>query len=301
MLAAAVTCAALGLPVLPQGVGGLVAAARAQGANDERQAYEKAMADPTIANLRDYLRRFPLGEGRPAISTLLLKRQDEVAWEAARRGGNQAALSLYLDLYPSGIHADEARRMMSALPPSQPPAPPGNSPQPPPAVEPATTETPPPQPAAPSFNRFVNRDLTGNADGTIPAGTIEDCESFCASNNSCVGYTYSRWARLCFLKSYVGELSMNARVTSGVKGTYGTPPASGSAVTFERFRQRGFLTSGTRQTSATSVAGCENACWNWDACIAYTFRSARGLCDLYDVTNEYYSQAGSMSGAKRQD
>jgi hypothetical protein len=363
-LAAAVACAALGLPMLPPGVGGLVVPAWAQGA-DERQAYQKAMADPTISNLRDYIRRFPLGTGRPAINELLVKRQDEVAWETAKQGGTRAAFALYLDLYPSGIHADEAKRMVSTLgarpadmidyprtvlngtimarldgdaehckaacvarsdcagydslstdnscrlyssvlsargdPASSAGArerlrgyqpPPESAPEPPQQAE---------EPAPPSFNRFVNRDLSGDADTTIPAGAIEECESFCASSGSCAAYTYNRWAKLCFLKSSVGDLKMNARVTSGVKDTYGTPAESNNTITFEHFRQKGFLTSGTPAPTAFSSDGCENACRQWGACIAYTFHSGQNRCDLYDVTDEYYSQPGSMSGAKRQD
>jgi hypothetical protein len=200
------------------------------------------------------------------------------------------------------MHADEARQKIAALPPDgnnepqpQPPAPQ------PPAPQPPASQPSPPQPATPTFNRFVNRDLSGSADKTVPAGTIEECESICGSDGSCAAYTYNRWARLCFIKSSVGELATNARVTSGVKSTYGTPPASTSAVSFEHFRARGFLTDPARQTFVASSDGCENACWNWGACIAYTFHSGQNRCDLYDVTEEYFPQAGSMSGAKRQN
>jgi hypothetical protein len=381
-LAAAVVCAPIGLALLPPGAGGVVVPARAQGA-DERQAYQKAMADPTISNLRDYIRRFPLGAGRPAINELLVKRQDEVAWENAKRDGTRAAVSLYLDLYPSGIHADEAKRMVSALgarpadmidyprtalngtimarldgdaehckaacvarsdcagydsltadnscrlyssvlsargdpassagarerlrgyqpPPESAPEPPQPTEEPPqPTEEPPAAEPPQAQePAPPSFNRFDNRDLSGSAQTTIPAGAIGECESFCASNNSCAAYTYNRWAQLCFLKSDVGELRLNARVTSGVRSTYGAPFESSSTITFEHFRQKGFLTSGTRSSTESSPDECENACREWRACIAYTYHAGQGRCDLYDETDEYYSQAGSVSGAKRQD
>jgi hypothetical protein len=289
-LVAAAASAMFGLAVLPWVANSLVAPARAQGADDERQAYQKAIADPTPANLKAYLRKFPFGEKNAEIGALLVKVEDDIAWGQADKDGTRAALSSYLLLFPLGSHVDEARQKIAALPPDN---------QPPPA--PSLSPPSPPQPATPTFNRFVNRDLTGSADSTVSAGTIEECESICGSNGSCAAYTYNRWARLCFIKSFVGELATNARVTSGVKSTYGTPPASTSAVSFEHFRARGFLTDPARQTFVASSDGCENACWNWGACIAYTFHSGQNRCDLYDVTEEYFPQAGSMSGAKRQN
>jgi hypothetical protein len=296
-LLAAMACAVLGLAALPRGAGGLVVTARAQGADDERQAYQKAIADPTPANLKAYLRKFPIGEKRAEIGALLVKAEDDIAWGDARKAGTRTAFSSYLLLFPQGMHADEARQKIAALPPDG-----NNEPQPqPPAPQPPASQPSPPQPATPTFNRFVNRDLSGSADKTVPAGTIEECEGICGSDGSCAAYTYNRWARLCFIKSSVGELATNARVTSGVKSTYGTPPASTSAVSFEHFRGRGFMTDPARQTFAPSSDGCENACSNWGGCIAYTFRSGQNRCDLYDVTEEYFPQAGSTSGAKRQD
>jgi hypothetical protein len=372
-----------------------VTVARAQ-ASDEENAFNKASTDPTISNLRDYLRRFPFGAHRNAIRALMNKRQEEIAWQTARQKGTRAALTVYLDLYPSGAHAADAKTMISSLaqgggdlvdypgtvlngtisdklntdleacknkcksaslcagydfsgtdkscrlyssvisarvdpdfsagtrdrlsgyapPPiaatqqqlSAPDILQGQQAGGEAAAEPnfgdqqaAAAPQQPPAPPPPSFNRFINRDMAGNAVQTLTIDNLDGCESVCASTNYCAAYTYNRWAHLCFLKSSTGELKVNARVTTGVRTSYGVPPTSSSSLHFEYFNGKGFFSTPARQNFAASRDGCANACWNWDACIAFSFHRTEDRCDMYDQTDQYYTQRGVLSGAKRQD
>lgn len=186
-------------------------------------------------------------------------------------------------------------------PPTNPPAFP-QAPEPPPQPSPPEQEavavTPPPV----TFRRFLNRDLKSEAAETRQAESVEQCESMCqASQGWCKAFTYDAWNRKCFLKERPGQLSMNARATSGVMSGSETPSASGSATYFEYFNGKAFSGNGFRELTARSRDECERDCSSQNQCIAFGFTQSQKRCLLFDQPGEYSSSRGTDSGAKRQD
>jgi TPR repeat protein len=89
--------------------------ANAQSSPDETSAYERSVNDPTIENLREYLREFPFGVHREEVKKRLDQQVEGVAWERAKSQKTRADLTAYLNLYPAGAHAQEAKRLIAAL------------------------------------------------------------------------------------------------------------------------------------------------------------------------------------------
>jgi formylglycine-generating enzyme required for sulfatase activity len=97
---------------------------------DDR-AFQQARAEGSREALEAYLQRFPGGghetDARIALEELrraeedqeraraAAERQDDEAWEAARRARNIAAVDAYLANWPAGRHGDEARKLRQAL------------------------------------------------------------------------------------------------------------------------------------------------------------------------------------------
>ncbi|WP_245318359.1 MULTISPECIES: PAN domain-containing protein [unclassified Mesorhizobium] len=185
--------------------------------------------------------------------------------------------------------------------PMNPPAPPQASepsPQPVPPEQEAVAVMPPPA----TFTRFLNRDLKSEAAETRQTESVEQCESMCRTSGGwCKAFTYDAWNRKCFLKERPGQLSMNARATSGVVSGSETPSASGSAVYFEYFNGKAFSGNGFRVLAARSRDECERDCSSQDQCIAFGFTQSQKRCVLFDQPGEYSSSRGTDSGAKRQD
>ncbi|GLR46234.1 hypothetical protein GCM10007880_67520 [Mesorhizobium amorphae] len=199
-------------------------------------------------------------------------------------------------------HTAATRSLVTGYhPPVNPPAPPQAaepSPQPGPPEQEAVAVTPPPA----TFRRFLNRDLKSEPAETRQAESVEQCESMClASEGWCKAFTYDAWNRKCFLKERPGQLSMNARATSGIVSGSENPSASGSAIYFEYFNGKAFSGNGFKVMAARGRDECERACSALGQCIAFGFTQSQKRCVLFDQPGEYSSSRGTDSGAKRQD
>lgn len=115
-----------------------------------------------------------------------------------------------------------------------------------------------------------------------------------------MAYTYNAWNRgLCFLKSNVGNLKVDARATTGVVREV-RPNNSSAPVTFEFFNNKAFPGRGYRSAPGSSRGQCESICWGDDRCIAFNFARGQRMCDLFSQAGEYSTRNGYDAGAKRQ-
>ncbi|MFH4979042.1 hypothetical protein AB6A40_005751 [Gnathostoma spinigerum] len=62
-----------------------------------------------------------------------------------------------------------------------------------------------------------NINLNGGTYDELPANDIKRCCIACARNPCCLGYSYSRSQRRCYMKSAVSDSSVNYDITSGLK------------------------------------------------------------------------------------
>jgi hypothetical protein len=148
--------------------------------------------------------------------------------------------------------------------------------------------------------KYHNRDLPGGDLSRSKKATLDDCVSACQDNSACMAYTFDRWNNYCFLKSQVGELTINPRSVSGVRSD--PPPRENTIapIRMERYRGKIFPGEGDRSFLAKSVEGCEQPCKQDNSCVAYTFTRATKQCRLFSSTGEYFPDRSHDSGTKIQ-
>lgn len=150
------------------------------------------------------------------------------------------------------------------------------------------------------FNTFSSYDLEGTLVSQFGTADPGLCENACRNDGVCMGYTYDRWNRRCYLKSNVRLLYKNARGLSGID-TRLAPRFSQARVYYEYFNNRAFAGEGRERMKASSRDICQKTCDATSWCSAFRFQTSGGTCSLYENAPEYFSQNGIYSGAKVQD
>jgi hypothetical protein len=74
-------------------------------------AFQEAVAAGTIPAFQSYLEAFPGGPRNPA-AVAAIAAFEERAWDGARAARSDSAFSVYLELYPEGVHAAGARSFL---------------------------------------------------------------------------------------------------------------------------------------------------------------------------------------------
>ena len=162
------------------------------------------------------------------------------------------------------------------------------------------------KPSAPSpvsaanYKTFDNLDIESSGVTKLKSGDLETCISACQQQESCRGYTFDKWNRICYLKSELGLFKLNPRSSSGVREDTRVPKKSMSSIIMERYPMKAFSGLGFREVSATNPQLCESICEAEEECIAYTFHFAKMQCNLFKSTGEYFSDSSAASGGKRQ-
>ena len=153
-----------------------------------------------------------------------------------------------------------------------------------------------------SFVSYVNRDLPGNDLQTIRNTTLETCSSQCKSTAECKAYSFDRWNRWCYLKSGIGQLTLEPRSITAIRSSVGRPQSSEAIIRMYRYRQKAFREGKILERVDNFTAGkCEQTCVGNEACIAYTFFKGAHQCILLTDAGEYFPDNGADSGAKQQD
>ncbi len=165
---------------------------------------------------------------------------------------------------------------------------------------------PPARPIAPSpasaanYKTFDNLDIESSGVTRLKSGDLENCVSACRQQESCRGYTFDKWNRICYLKSELGVFKLNPRSSSGVREDTRVPKRSVSNVIMERYPMKAFSGGGYMAASAANPQICENVCGSDEECIAYTFHFAKMQCNFFKSTGEYFGDSSAFSGGKRQ-
>src|SRR5262249_18956183 len=165
-----------------------------------------------------------------------------------------------------------------------------------PVVAGALDVGPPPQ-----FANYDNYDLVGRDIRQINQISIGECASACVRTAQCIGYSFDKWNRHCFLKASAGVFRLEPNSISGLRPGAARPAMASTAVTMQRYRNKAFPYKGQEARKADSFEDCEKRCAGEEGCVAFTYFKVSGQCRLMPTTGEYFADAKADSGVKRQE
>jgi hypothetical protein len=154
--------------------------------------------------------------------------------------------------------------------------------------------------AKPTFVIRENWDLTGQDLRRLSGVSAEECKEACRMDGECVGFTSDRWNRYCFLKSNVRGLRLEPKALSGWREGASSPEPSISERVFEPYRKRRFSGAIIDSKVVETSGLCQSACSDADQCMGFSFVNNSRLCSRFSQIENYYSDDGVVSGAKRQ-
>lgn len=186
-----------------------------------------------------------------------------------------------------------------APPTATPTASPTFAPFPAATAFPAPTPTFRPQP--PGYVAYENRDIDGgDLPGFLPHLRDVDqsaCESACNNNAECVGYSYGKWDRACYLKGSLPNLRFEPNSTAIVRRNQPRPPDAPGGRRIEN-TARTFAGSRYSTSNTSSRSSCAELCQRDDFCLGYQYVSP--ACWRYNKIDFATKDPSAQSGVKRQ-
>lgn len=150
------------------------------------------------------------------------------------------------------------------------------------------------------FRHMQNTDLVGPLISKARAQDLAECEAACAGDEACKAYSFNAWNSLCFLKQEPTLRLLEPSTVSGLKGETYPPPISDATPAMVRFRAKLFPGTPAREAPEARFEDCEQSCEASENCVAYSFIKADSVCRMFERADEYSSDDGADSGAKRQ-
>jgi hypothetical protein len=151
------------------------------------------------------------------------------------------------------------------------------------------------------FASYDNYDLVGTDIRELRNTDLTGCAAACETDRRCVGYSFDKWNRYCFLKSGTRLFRLEPNTTSGLRPDAPKPTLASAPVTMQRYRNKAFPYGGQETRRADSLDECEARCAQDTACVALTFFKASQQCRLMHSTGEYFPDPRADSSIKRQD
>ncbi len=132
---------------------------------------------------------------------------------------------------------------------------------------------------------------------------IDECAKQCTGNSRCLGFSFDRWNKTCYLKSKVSDSILDPHSVIAVKKPAEIPKVSQQAAVIEILRDRRM--KGPTKTSkiVANFPACKSACEGEIKCIAFNFLKESGRsdnCELYQLVSDHVRDASVDSGYKRQ-
>jgi serine/threonine protein kinase len=158
-----------------------------------------------------------------------------------------------------------------------------------------------PPPPRITYRTFENRDIDGgDLPGKLPHLTDVDqqvCQSTCDTTSGCIGYSYGKWDRACYLKQSLPDLRHEPNSTAAIRSGQQTPADFQSGKKMEKATR---IFAGNRYSTspAANREACSNICDSEVACLGYQF--VGGSCWRYDRIDFATKDPKAESGVKRQ-
>lgn len=171
---------------------------------------------------------------------------------------------------------------------------------------PAVTATPAPTPTfrpptTPTYWVYENHDIDGgDLPGSLPHLRDVDqsaCESACNNNSQCVGFSYGKWDRACYLKGSLPNLRFEPNSTGVIRRSQLRPSDATGAKKVEPAK-RSFAGNRYSITNTGSRQACADLCQRDDSCLGYQYVSP--ACWRYDKIDFATRDDTAQSGVKRQ-
>lgn len=158
----------------------------------------------------------------------------------------------------------------------------------------------PPAPRV-TYRIFENRDIDqGDLPGKLPHLQDVDqqvCSSTCDTTKDCIGYSYGKWDRACYLKQSLPDLRREPNSTVAIRSDQKTPPDFQSGTRMDK-TQRTFAGNRYSTSQAANRDACSRICESETACLGYQFIG--GSCWRYDRIDFATTDRAAQSGVKRQ-
>lgn len=152
-----------------------------------------------------------------------------------------------------------------------------------------------------TYRIFENRDIdAGDLPGKLPHLLDVDqqtCSSTCDTTKDCIGYSYGKWDRACYLKQSLPDLRHDPNSTAAIRSNQMTPPDFQGQKKIEK-TQRTFAGNRYSTSPASSRDACSRICESETACLGYQFIG--GSCWRYDRIDFATKDPAAQSGVKRQ-
>ncbi|MDB5533698.1 MAG: hypothetical protein JWO28_2013 [Hyphomicrobiales bacterium] len=162
------------------------------------------------------------------------------------------------------------------------------------------------QRAAMRFVTYSGYDMYGG-DMVGPTGLVmmrdvdsSACQSACQTTQGCIGYSYDKWIRACYLKDTMVPLAMDPRAETFIRQDQARPTASGDAKRTCPIRSL-ILGDVLKAIAVTGPPACDEACVATTSCVAYTHRVTDNQCTLFRATSGRQTGVqGIVSGIRTQ-
>ena len=166
----------------------------------------------------------------------------------------------------------------------------------PPLPAPSTVQQ---QPSRGSRQVFPARDLVGSDITRLSGISQTECEALCINNDTCKGYTYDNWNRMCITKNGVSNFRIEPRSTAVIFSGQ-VPSLSTAAVVMVKRRDREFRDASYASKLTSDYDSCANSCLRDDRCLGVNFNQSSGSCQFFAAPSEYVPVSGIMLGYKYQ-
>lgn len=200
----------------------------------------------------------------------------------------QANFASRIEAAPARVVTDEKKEPIAEKQKGPAPAPPHDG-----------KKTEPTKPKV-TFTGRDNWDLTGQDLRTLPGLSMDECKDACRSDRACVGLTFDRWNRFCFLKSGIASLRLEPKATSAWRDGTPTPSISSAERIMEPYKKRKFAGILIDSKLADNVALCRSSCADLNQCLGFSFFSSSRQCLRFSQLESYSIEESVESGGKRQ-
>jgi Caspase domain/PAN domain len=245
-------------------------------------AYQVAVGSNTAEAYDAFIRQFPSATETPLALRNREMLNDEANWRKAVESNTIGAFKIYVTLHPAGVYLTEAQQRIASL------SAPLNA-------TPAVSTAPSPPPVQ-TLVLQVGYDIFGTDLKSIRDVSFDDCQSFCAADQSCVAVSYRADLQRCYPKSDATLAVRNAKVSYAIK-----PQAQNNLRTsvFEFLPQMDVAGTDIGEAKVADPQACLSLCESDQRCNAFAYAVNNKTCYFKSTFYDFANAPKVVSGVRR--